>query len=683
MRKVLIAIVVVVLVVILAAVVVPFFIDANAYRGKIEAVLSSKLGREVKLGNLHLRLIPLNFKADSLTIAEDPRFSTGHPFAQSGEISVSAKLGPLLHKDVQITSLELRRPQLELVKNAQGTWNFATLGKPSPEAQEPGAPAPTAKPSAKPAPQTPQPAQQQPATQGNQPAQNFQLDSLLITDGQVTVQDLKDKRPPAVYDHIDLDLKNFAPDKQFPLHLTAHLPGGGAELVDLNGNAGPIPQDAAQTPVDATLTLKQVSMAGFRKFMSSDAMAGMDAMLDGSLHVQQHNGDLNSNGNITATDVKVNNAAIGEPIAADYKVSGNMNSDVLHVSDTTVKVGSTPIHIAGTVDAKRTPATLNLNVKANDAPLSDIAHLAAAAGAPLPAGSNMQGKVNVDVTATGPATAPELAGDINAENAAINGIPHPVSVKQFALKLAPHPGEPAARMATNNDLAKMLNGTLTLNLDNGQIGNLNFLSEAASVGKFLLGNSNPQKLTQLLKVTGNFNLVNGVATTNDLKAVLAEGPSAAGVGTIDLIRQILNLRVTAVLPPSIVQKAGGGGGVGGLMQTVMANPKGELVVPLIVSGTFSNPSFAPDVQQMAQMRLKNLTPSLDNPGALSKLIGGTAGGQAAGGGALGQVLGALGGQQQQGSQAQKGQQQQNTQQQPGVGGMLQGILGGAKKKPPR
>lgn len=680
MKKVLIGIVVVIVVVIVAALVVPFFIDANVYRGKIEAVLSQKLGREVKLGNLHLRLIPLNFKADSLTIAEDPNFQTGHPFAQSGEISVSAKLGPLLHKDVQITSLELRRPQVELVKNAQGAWNFSTLGKPSSATQQPS-PAPAAKPSATPPPKAPSPAeQQQPATHGNQPAQNFQLDSLLLTDGQVTVQDLKDKRPPAVYDHIDLDLKNFAPDKQFPLHLTAHLPGSGAELVDLNGNAGPIPADAAQTPVDATLTLKQVSMAGFRKFMSSDAMAGMDAMLDGSLHVQQHNGDLNSNGNITATDVKVNNAAIGEPIAADYKVSGNMNSDVLHVSDSTIKVGATPIHVAGTVDTKRTPATLNLNVKANDAPLSDIAHLAAAAGAPLPAGSNMQGKVNVDVTAKGPATAPELAGDINAQDAAINGIAHPVSVKQFAVKLAPHPGEPAARMATNNDLAKILNGTLTLNLDNGQIGNLNFLSEAASVGKFLLGNTNPQKLTQLLKVTGNFNLVNGVATTDDLKAVLAEGPSAAGVGTIDLIRQVLNLRVTAVLPPSVVQKAGGGGGIGGLMQTVMANPKGELVVPLIVSGTFANPSFAPDVQQMAQMKLKNLTPSLDNPGALSKLIGGAAGGQAAGGGALGQVLGALGGQQQQGSQAQKGQQQ-NTQQQPNVGGLLEGILGGGKKKP--
>ncbi|HZU23389.1 MAG TPA: hypothetical protein VE998_11210, partial [Terriglobales bacterium] len=453
------------------------------------------------------------------------------------------------------------------------------------------------------------------------------------------------------------------------------------ELMNLDGTAGPIAQDAAQTPVDATLTLKQVSMAGFRKFMSSDAMAGTDAMLDGSLHVTQKDGNFDSNGNLTANDVKVSGASIGEPIATDYKVAGNMNSDVLHVSNTTIKVGATPITIDGTVDTKKTPAVLNLNVKANHAPLNDIGHLAAAAGAPLPAGANMQGNVNVDVTATGAATAPELAGQITADNAAINGIPHPVSVKQLAIKLAPHSGEPAARAATNNDMARMLNGNLSLNLDNGQIGNLNFLSEAASVGKFLLGNTNPQKLTQLLKVTGDFNLVNGIATTNNLKAVLAEGPSAAGVGTIDLIRQVLNLRVTAVLPPSVAKT--GGSGIGGLMQTVLANPKGELVVPLLVTGTFQNPQFAPDMQQMAQMRLKNLTPSLDNPGALSQLIGGATGGKSGGaGGALGGVLGALGGGQQQNSQAQ-GQKSGTQSQQPGVGGMLQGILGGGKKKPPR
>ena len=140
MRKFLIAILVFIVVVIVAAIVIPFFIDANAYRGKIEAELGSRLGRKVSLGNLHLRLIPFNFQADSITIAEDPHFQTGRPFAQSGQLSVSPRLGPLLHKDVQITSLQLQRPQVELVRDAQGVWNFSTLGKTTAEQPQPATP---------------------------------------------------------------------------------------------------------------------------------------------------------------------------------------------------------------------------------------------------------------------------------------------------------------------------------------------------------------------------------------------------------------------------------------------------------------------------------------------------------------------------------------------------------------
>ena len=62
------------------------------------------------------------------------------------------------------------------------------------------------------------------------------------------------------------------------------------------------------------------------------------------------------------------------------------------------------------------------------------------------------------------------------------------------------------------------------------------------------------------------------------------------------------------------------------MQTALANNQGELVVPALVTGTFSNPRFAPDVQQIAQMKMKGLVPNFNNPasvtGALQNLLGG-------------------------------------------------------------
>jgi hypothetical protein len=62
------------------------------------------------------------------------------------------------------------------------------------------------------------------------------------------------------------------------------------------------------------------------------------------------------------------------------------------------------------------------------------------------------------------------------------------------------------------------------------------------------------------------------------------------------------------------------------MKTALANNQGQLVIPALVTGTFSNPRFAPDIQQLTQMKLKGLIPNLDNPasfaGTLQNLLGG-------------------------------------------------------------
>jgi hypothetical protein len=101
------------------------------------------------------------------------------------------------------------------------------------------------------------------------------------------------------------------------------------------------------------------------------------------------------------------------------------------------------------------------------------------------------------------------------------------------------------------------------------------------------------------------------------------------------------------------------------MQTALANNQGELVIPAVVTGTFSNPRFAPDVQQIAQMKLKGLVPNLQNPGSLAGALQGLLGG------AKGNAAG---------TQAQQQQQQQQQQQPQNPLDQVLGILG-KKKKP--
>jgi hypothetical protein len=211
------------------------------------------------------------------------------------------------------------------------------------------------------------------------------------------------------------------------------------------------------------------------------------------------------------------------------------------------------------------------------------------------------------------------------------------------------------------DIARSLNGTAALGLNNGKIVGMDIPYELAAAGKFLSPGQVKRDFTNITKVTGNMNVQNGVAQTNDFKAFIDDGTIAAQ-GAANLADQTLNMHVMAVLSKEFSQRVGGTN-VGGYLQTALANKNGELVIPVIVTGTFQNPHFTPDLQKIAQMKLENLVPTLSNPGSLSTILGGVMGNKQANGqpgqkqDAVGEILGALGGKQPQQQQQQQGQQQ--------------------------
>jgi hypothetical protein len=208
---------------------------------------------------------------------------------------------------------------------------------------------------------------------------------------------------------------------------------------------------------------------------------------------------------------------------------------------------------------------------------------------------------------------------------------------------------------------------LNFNVTNGQLKNVNILNEISKVGKFL--NSAPAQSggsgTTLHKLSGTLNIVNGVANTNNLTAALDAGSLSAN-GALNLVSQDINMHMTAVLASGVSQSVGGSK-VGGYLNTALSNNKGELVLPVLVTGSMAHPLFAPDVEAMAKMKLSNLLPTSGDPSkATSGLLNGVLGNK---GGAVGGILGGvLGGQQQQQpKQGQQQQQQQGQQQQPKQG----------------
>src|SRR5271154_429558 len=164
MRKIAIVIGIVVLVIVVAVGVLLATFDPNDYRGTIQTKLEQQLNRKVTLGNMSLGLLPLRFRVANLSITDDSKFSN-RAFLLTQELSVSVKLLPLLSKSVEVESLSLERPSVELIKNAQGVWNFATLGQSTPATAPPA------------------------ASNGQQ----FSLGELAINDGLVAITDLQDR----------------------------------------------------------------------------------------------------------------------------------------------------------------------------------------------------------------------------------------------------------------------------------------------------------------------------------------------------------------------------------------------------------------------------------------------------------------------------------------------------------
>jgi AsmA protein len=687
MRKIAIVIGIVVVVIVLAVGIFVATFNPNDYRGTVQTKLEQQLDRKVALGNMELGLFPLRFRVYNLSIADDPKFST-RAFVQTQELSVSVKLLPLLSKSVQIDSLALERPSVELIKNAQGVWNFASIGQKTPAA---------------------------PSSSSSQ--QQFSLGELAINDGLVAITDLQDRKPRTVYDHINLKLTDFAPDSPFNLDASVHLPGAGSQEVSLKGKGGPLSHaNPAATPFKGTLDLKGVEIAGLQKFLQSPALVNTDGVLSGHTDIASESGKLSANGQMDLEKPRLHGIDVGYPINLDYDVSDDLTNDLLRINKGAVKLGPTPLSVTGTVNTKPTPAQLDLNVKAANVTIAEIARLAAAAGTAFAPGTTVTGQINADIKAQGAADKPALNGTITANNIQVSGkdVPKPVAVKAVNIALTPteiHSDNfnvtsggttaavqfsvknytsnsalvdatlraPQAALAdllsmakaygvnsldkisgggnlavdmqaagpvqslSADQLVKAVNGTINVNLANVHYAGVDISNKLLSmIGSSKAGKD--QGYTNIQKVTGNIVVKSGIAQTSNLQALLDIG-NVGTTGTANLVSQALNMQLTAVLSKAFSQQAGGTA-VGGYMNTALANNQGELVIPANVGGTFQNPVITPDVQKIAQMKLKGLMPSADNPlGAASSLLGGAAGqkGQPAGQqNPVNQIMGILG-----------------------------------------
>jgi hypothetical protein len=96
-------------------------------KARIANSISRAVARPVEIGSVHLRFLPQpGFDLKNLVIYEDPEFGA-EPMLRAPEVMAVVRLTSLLRGRLDIARLELTEPSLNLVRRADGRWNWEAL----------------------------------------------------------------------------------------------------------------------------------------------------------------------------------------------------------------------------------------------------------------------------------------------------------------------------------------------------------------------------------------------------------------------------------------------------------------------------------------------------------------------------------------------------------------------------
>jgi len=405
MKRALRIIAIVIGILIVIAIALPFLVDVNSFRPKLESELTAALGRQVKVGNLSLSIFSGTVSADNISIADDPAFGRD-PFVTAKSLKAGVEVMPLVFsKTLHITGITLDEPQIALLKAANGKWNFSSIGGNA----------------AQPAPQAGKAA---PATQGAQPGQPsggaLSVDKLNISDGRLLVGDANSPKKPHVYDKVNLEVTNFSPTAQFPFTLTAALPGGGD--LSLKGKCGPINAgNAAETPFEASIKVRKLDLAasGF-----VEASTGIQGLADFDATINSNGQMAKSSGTVKAEKLKLaeKGSPANRPVEVKYTVDHNLKTESGTLTQGDISVGKALAHLTGAYQAQGAVAVLNMKLNGSDVPVDEIEAILPAMGVVLPSGSQLKGgtlSANLDIV--GPADKLVITGPIRLSNTKLAG----------------------------------------------------------------------------------------------------------------------------------------------------------------------------------------------------------------------------------------------------------------------
>lgn len=634
MRKLLIGLALVAVVLVAVVVAVPFLVPVEQYKGRIEAEVTQRTGREFRIqGPMALSLLPtLAVELNDVSFAGPPGARTPE-MVRLGRLELELKPWPLLRGEVQVDTLVLREPRIALEVDAQGRPNWV-LDQPRATDQP------------EPAPAGPGDGQEQAAG-----LPDLRFGEVELVDGQVSYFDA---RTQALHEVTDVDVTLMAPDLSQPADLKGRLVFRDR----------PVTIDAR---VDQPRALVETGASRLTAAVAGDLLAiRFDGALERAAAGPGATGRLDlrapelrqlvtwATGNDPG-DLPVQSASLAGGLAA--------NADRIALTDGTYKAGD--VEAAGNVavaltgprpkiDGVLTVARLNLDRFLNQpGPAGEQAPAQPAPAAPAPASSpgedsgwstrpidfsalrtvdadlkialagltvkgvdagasdraitldggrlrtvlgetalfdgTVSGQVNADASGAVPALALDLR---------INGVQAGPVLTRFADfdRLAGTARAVASLRTTGASERAMvegLDGQGSVTFTDGAIKGINLAAMVRNAAAAFQGQpvGNEPQQTDFAELGGNFTIQNGVVRNDDLR-LLAPLLRLEGRGTVALPPKTIDYR----LQPRLVSTIEGQGGTRDVT---------GIAVPVLVRGSLTDPSFAPDLAGLAEEALRN------------------------------------------------------------------------------
>ena len=615
-----------VIVVIAAMLLIPMFVDVKKYKPMLESKVTEATGRPFSVGDdLRLSLFPWAGVAFSNLRLGNLEGFTQQEFVTVKSFEVRVKLLPLLSKDIQIKRFVLNEPRIVLVKNKKGKANWEQP-KQSPQTQP-----------------APEEEKAPPAASGafDLPISALTVGNFAITNGSAIWNDQSSATRKEI-SKINLSVKDFSLEKPVKLNLSALV---DEKPLSVEGAIGPIGQGFQMETIPLDLSLKALEQLVLR--------------LKGSVDNPLTNPGVDMNIEIAEFSPRKLLAALGQdfPVKTTDPKALDRIALKTHVKGDTGKISLTngildldqsKLNFSATVSEFSRP-NLKFDLALNEIDLDR--YLPPPGDQPSPQESAPQAKGPQKEPDYGPLRRLILNGTVKigrlkASGAKIQDVLLQIKAKDGIINLDPmnlkmYQGSATGKVVldvvkntpksdlklrvndvlvnpllkdvldkdflegrTNADIKlamvgdapelikKTLNGKGDLRFNDGAIVGIDLASMARNVqsafGAAKPGGPRPR--TDFTELAIPFTIKNGVANTpnSQIKSPFIRIQAA---GTTDLVKETLDFRAE---PKAVATIKGQGD----------ESQRSGLMVPIIVSGTYSSPKFRPDLSAAAKDKIE-------------------------------------------------------------------------------